>query len=151
MPCRCRQLNREPLARKVFRPLVAKEDIANEQRAIQELCMSSCHRNIVIVFGYGWLGKEYESVFFIDMELCALDLSEYIYGQRSLPRENFFEPIHNGLFVSKNDRPLSKVRNVWAIMKEIGAGLKFIHDHNLVHRDLKPKNSIPSSISIDEY
>jgi len=112
--------------------------------------MSLCHRNIVFIFGNSWLGKEYESLFFIDMELCTMDLNEYIYSERLLPTEPFVNtPIYNPLFPSKDECTLSKVRNVWSIMTEITAGLKFMHDHNLVHRDLKPKNSTPSHIRIE--
>jgi serine/threonine protein kinase len=63
-----------------------------------------------------------------------MNLEDYIYGnspkQESLPR-----------FV-KTASSLVKSSQIWNIMRQITSGIAFIHSHEEVHRDLKPRNSI---------
>jgi len=56
---------------------ISEDDIRNEMRAVAKLCMTqNTHRNIVSVFDYGPLSP---FLYFIDMELCDLNLERWIY------------------------------------------------------------------------
>jgi serine/threonine protein kinase len=113
-------------------PWVSSTDIENEVRAITKLCGHDAHPNIVEVLRLGRLvGSPY---YFIDMELCDMNLENYIYSnspkQESLPH-----------FV-KTAPSSVKASQIWNIMRQIASGVAFIHSHDEVHRDLKPRNSI---------
>lgn len=74
------------------------------------------------------------------MELCALNLHDYIYhtpeySHRASALLN--EPI----FVLDNATAHLKLLNIWTIMNHIAEGLEFIHENHFIHRDLKPLNS----------
>ena len=76
---------------------------------------------------------------FIDMELCDMSLHEYIYADSddAVPASQA-PPLK-----FRRDVPSpSKAIQIWQVMKQIADGVTFIHAHNEVHRDLKPKNSI---------
>ena len=113
-------------------PWVSSNDIENEVRAIKKLCGHDAHPNIVEVLRLGVLvGSPY---YFIDMELCDMNLENYIYNnspkRESLPR-----------FV-KTAPSSVKASQIWNIMRQVASGVAFIHSHEEVHRDLKPRNSI---------
>ena len=108
---------------------MTQKDIDNEKRAINKLCLSS-HPNIVQVFKHGSLA-EITAFYFIDMELCDCNLEEYIHNKRAVPRLlSLKNAINHGL------GPLYVCR----ITQQITDGLKFMHDHNEVHRDFSPQN-----------
>lgn len=73
-------------------------------------------------------------LYFIDMELCDLNLDEYIY--RSVP------PVSSESipYFIRNVPPPLKAQQIWNIMRQIASGVEHIHNLNLVHRDLKPAN-----------
>jgi serine/threonine protein kinase len=120
---------------------VTQADIKNEARVVKELCDSGGHPNIVEILRDGFetlafIGEYY----FIDMELCDMNLHEYIHDERILIED---PQISRGpTFVSKSCSLLERMRNIWAIMIHISQGLKFLHDHGHAHRDLKPSNGI---------
>jgi serine/threonine protein kinase len=87
--------------------------VENEQRAVVKLCQDS-HKNLVAILG---LGKFDSSHYYIDMELCQSDLEQYIQTSNV------------------------EIDRIWGIMRDISDGVAFIHSHNEVHRDLKPRNS----------
>lgn len=98
----------------------------NEIRAIKKLCNGG-HENIVEVFGIGEFPDS--SYVYIDMELCDLNLSDYIQANRKLA------PVH--------DYPLDFIETqIWDIMRQIANGVVFIHNNEEVHRDLKPSNGV---------
>jgi len=73
-------------------------------------------------------------LYFIDMELCEINLAHYIYRIQdsgtpdSLPQ-----------FI--RDAPSSvKATQIWNVMYQITSGLAYIHENKEVHRDLKPEN-----------
>jgi len=97
---------------------VTGEAVVNEQRAVWKLCRES-NKHLVAVLGVGIIDSHY----FIDMELCDRNLEEYIQTSDV------------------------EINGVWGIMRDITDGVAFIHSHKEVHRDLKPRNSTPSSPS----
>lgn len=101
---------------------------------------------------HGWFPDQ--TYYFIDMTLCAFDLHKFIqaaYGKSSVEKltsntyetialtqaiEEIRNPLINGSLGSLN---FSGIINV---MRQITAGIDFIHSHNAIHRDLKPINGI---------
>jgi serine/threonine protein kinase len=74
---------------------------------------------------------------FIDMELCDMNLEEYklaCWATEAKP-----------IWVAQG---INRAKDIWDIMKQICGGLAFIHNHDEIHRDLKPQNSkFPSHIT----
>jgi len=89
-------------------------------------------RNIISVFKHGWLKKS--PYYFIDMELCDLNLEAFIYSEYISDFQMVFNPR------SEPSKDV-QVRNMWMIMLDIVRGLRYIHRHGQVHRDIKPRNS----------
>jgi len=87
---------------------------------------------MVAVWQHGELDSEH---YFLDMEMCDMDLSEYI------SRCSRLTPPDINLDTERktNERFWS---TTWNIMADITNGLAYIHHHGEVHRDLKPQNSI---------
>jgi serine/threonine protein kinase len=122
---------------------VTKEDIENELRAYEDFLKHTNHPNIIKVFNRGWYIVQ-RPFHFIDMELCDLDLHDYIHepGSRSLvDGTNDVNATNDCKFVTADAALLSKAQNIWSIATDIANGLDAIHSHTLVHRDLKPRNS----------
>ena len=89
----------------------------NELRAVEKVCRGM-NPHVLEVYNYGPLiGTPF---YFIDMELCDMNLEEYIYQDNS------------------STMPAT---DIWRIMKDITDGVAFVHGNNEVHRDLKPTNS----------
>lgn len=95
------------------------------------------HNHIVMILAHGSLG-ECSGSYFIDMEYCDLNLDEYLHGKRtSLGLQDYETSIKEGhvsFFIC-------------AILQQIMSGLVFIHTHDKVHRDLKPRNSTMRDIA----
>lgn len=108
--------------------------IRDEIDALTQIVACGAHRNLVEIRGHGWRQiPEYDLGFYIiDMELCGQTLREYIDESRSqvFPQR--------GLDMTE----------VWTIMLHICSGLSFLHDHGLIHCDLKPSNSMSPLPSI---
>ena len=121
-------------ARKTIRAFVgnvSEEDIRNEARAIAKLCITS-HDNIISVLGHDRLSPT-SVIYFIDMELCSINLEEYIQGTKVGVR---------GLIdwnTACNEGQQQFL--LFAIMQQLLSGLAFIHGLDEVHRDLTPQNS----------
>lgn len=115
--------------------------MTNEIKAIEDLLTDNPHPNIISVLSHGSLTHPFNS-YFIDMELCQIDLHDYIYGDRvhvmSLLEDDLSG--ENIVFVCQDSTSLQKFRNTFAIMTHIANGLGHMHSHSLVHRDLKPRN-----------
>jgi serine/threonine protein kinase len=120
-------------ARKLLKPFSAlsENEILNEFRAIKKLCIPPSHENLVAVYRYGKLTESL--YYYIDMEVCDLNLEEYIY------EFDFKNPStsHEGQTLLA-----LHTKSLMQIMRDISRGLTFIHENREVHRDIKPRNSI---------
>jgi serine/threonine protein kinase len=67
--------------------------------------------------------------YFIDMELCDINLHDYIY------RETPFDPSESVPVFMKNAPPQLKAQQIWNVMSQIASGVTYIHSHGEVHRD----------------
>lgn len=124
-------------ARKLIRSFanVKSNRVENEARAIAKLCVHQ-HKNIIHVFVHGKVpGFPY---YFIDMELCDIDLASYL--DDKLKSE---VPAFRGVRSIVSDMRI----DVWEVLNDITEGLIFIHRLKEIHRDLKPRNgtSYPST------
>jgi serine/threonine protein kinase len=96
----------------------------NELRVIRKLCNGS-HKNIIAVYGFGELSQS--SYYFIDMELCSMNLDHYNKSVRATIL------VHDSVSSLRTE-------HIWDISSQIADGLAFIHGHHEIHRDLKPQN-----------
>jgi serine/threonine protein kinase len=106
-------------------------DIENEVRAIDKLCKGSAP-NIVTVFRHGDL--DFLHYIFIDMEICAYSLQEYMYKGNEL--WTLLELPQYG------DPLIVQFAPTWQIMHDISCAVQYIHINGFVHRDVKPSNSM---------
>ena len=86
---------------------------------------------VVEILRHGDLRRNTDS-YFIDMELCYINLAQYIYSVGGA--NNDINGLPDWLTINRNGQ-------VILIIEQILSGLVFIHSHDKVHRDLKPQNS----------
>jgi serine/threonine protein kinase len=103
------------------------EDYRNEVEVMKTLCNKS-HTNMIQYIGDGMIVSGF---YFIDMELCDINLSQYINGTHNVAG------VH-GLPVWNKESP--DVFLIIAIMQQLLSGLAFMHKKDKVHRDLDPRN-----------
>jgi serine/threonine protein kinase len=121
-------------ARKILRPFAGRnndDDIANETRAMEKHCQLG-HENLIEIYDHGTLRTNLP-FYFIDMELCGVNLDEYIQG--------YVTGVHGLLDWSQAIQDGQGDFQIFAIFQQILIGLIFIHDHGEVHRDLTPQNN----------
>ena len=120
----------QQFARKLVHiPGIDTKVIENEVEAILKLCRDGGHLHIVTVMRIG----DIPPFLFIDMELCDLNLADYIYctkDRASVPT-----------YFIKDQSPPMKSCQIWNVMLQIAKGVEFLHVRKMVHRDLKPLNS----------
>jgi serine/threonine protein kinase len=124
-------------ARKILRIFgdITFEDIENEMRAVEKLCMFDTHKNIVSVFKYGNIRAS--NFYYIDMQMCDMNLEywiEHSYAQNEAAKKKALS--FTGEIASL------MTEDIWTIMKDISRGLTFIHERKVIHRDIKPRNGI---------
>jgi len=105
--------------------------IENEVRAITKLCEKGTHPHIITVLKIGELRDT--RFLFIDMELCDLNLAEYIHCTRAVSSVPTY-------FIKDQPPPL-RAQQIWNVMLHIAKGIQYLHNKDMVHRDLKPANS----------
>jgi serine/threonine protein kinase len=74
-----------------------------------------------------------------------MNLEDYIYRTEKI---DFVVDAASRAFVSKDGPERVLYDNLLTIMIQITAGLEFIHEKSQVHRDLKPRNSSPSALTM---
>jgi serine/threonine protein kinase len=118
---------------------ITEDDIEKEAHAIGQICTTG-HRNIVQVLRHDWFKSG--SIYFIDMELCTLNLHDYIYHTREYSCHAFaLSNDSESAFLMEDSPTESKSINIWTIIDHVAQGLEFLHKGHYVHRDLKPPNS----------
>jgi serine/threonine protein kinase len=130
---------RKAFARKLVQISAEDETIEAEIKVIKRICEKGSHPHIVQVLKMGRLHGSRE--YFIDMELCNLNLVEYInckhLRDEALP------------FYNKKVPPPLRSQQIWYVMIHVGRGVKFMHSLGLVHRDLKPANGMDPLLALD--
>src|SRR5271154_1333960 len=107
----------QEFARKIVRPFagITKEDIENEARVVRELQNLEGHPNIISILRDGWEETPF-LYYFLDMELCDMNLNDYIHGQQRDTEDTAGGFLHSPIYVSKDCTLIEKMRNIWAIM-----------------------------------
>lgn len=96
------------------------------------------HRNIVQVLQHDRFKSG--SIYYIDIELCTLNLQDYIYRTEEYSRHTSGFS-NDPTFVVEDSSTHLKLINIWTIINHVAQGLEFIHENHYVHRGLKPLNS----------
>ena len=110
--------------------LVTGEEITREVDVINKL---SKHENLVDILDNGWLAGT-SSMYYIDMELCAYSLAEYI---KDLKHVTVLDSL-----ASKQPTAIKSLKHIMEILRQIANGLRYIHGKELLHGNLKPTNGI---------
>jgi serine/threonine protein kinase len=108
------------------------DDIMKEVRAMEKLCTAG-HENMIQIFEHGVL-RQNLPYYFIDMELCDINLDEYIKGR--------ITGIHGLLDWKDAIRDQQAHFLIFGITQQILLGLIFMHSKDEVHRDLTPQNGL---------
>jgi serine/threonine protein kinase len=102
---------------------------------MRKLC-TGAHKNLIQIYNDGSLKNS--TYYYIDMELCEYDLKACMDPKLRPPSPTQFP---NRL--PSSSEQWFTMTEVWTIMKNIANGLAFLHGHQEVHRDIKPRNSKP--------
>lgn len=104
------------------------------------------HPHIVALLDY----RETSSHFFLVMEYCSLGDLSYFIRKRDKISESL--PLAASLFERYPSPPGGGLHEDLArhFMRQLAAAIEFLHDRNLVHRDIKPQNLLLSPPKLTE-
>ena len=110
------------MVRKLTLPFVRdSKTIRRQRKLLNEVLLARDQSErcqfLVDISDHGQLGRPVW--YYIDMELCTLDLEKFINGAPNFQGE----------------------RNTWKIILQIGKAVDFIHKSGIIIRDLKPSRS----------
>jgi serine/threonine protein kinase len=100
---------------------------------MKRLCGPGAHVNIVQVMDHGQLLTA--PFHFIDMEVCDLNLHDYIHSKTSPEPSESIPAFTRGAGTTS-------CLQIWVVMSHITAGVEYIHRKGHVHRDIKPANGV---------
>jgi serine/threonine protein kinase len=103
--------------------------VQKEVQAIEKLCRPGTHVNIVQVLNHGLLTNY--PYYFIDMELCDVNLHDFIH------RETIPGPSESLPCFTKGE---GSNLQIWTVMSQVASAVEYIHNQGQVHRDIKPGN-----------
>jgi hypothetical protein len=137
-------LRKQVFARKVVHPSPSNKDILNEVKVFAKLSESGkgSSYNLVQIYGHGWLPH---SNYYLDMELCSFNLDTWIRVTKGPDRTlstvsakptSSLKPIHP----SDDSERWELLEESLSIIIQIASGLGQLHNHELIHRDLNPRN-----------
>jgi serine/threonine protein kinase len=115
------------------------DDAAENELRIIDRFRSRRHQHVVAIIGHGQL--EPLNRIYIDMQLCDMNLDNYLYSNTG----------GNLLGITSPAPPQActfpeNMQNACTIISQISEGVGFLHQENLVHRDLKPSNGTSREI-----
>jgi len=111
------------------------EVLQKEVMAIKKLCGPDAHINVVQVLAHGQLPNA--PYYFIDMELCDLNLDDYIHWEPSAKLSKLM------LYIIRETGSVSPLQ-ICVVMSQIAVAVEYIHQKGHIHRDIKPANGAPS-------
>jgi cyclin-dependent kinase len=109
------------------------EQHKSEVESLKKLLKPGRHPNIIRYVKDGILTRN--TIRYIDMEFCDMNLDEYINGRKGPGGPEIY-----GLPQWDKQNPNTFL--IIAIFQQLLSGVDFIHRKNMVHRDLDPKNGI---------
>jgi serine/threonine protein kinase len=121
--------------------------VENEAAVISQVCKPGQSNTVVEVYDHDWLPGFDPSYYYVDMEYCPETLEERIHG--TVKRNTFGGEYHaidspSMAGVVAGAKHEFFYEQAFDILENICSGLQYLHQHGLVHRDIKPRNgSLP--------
>lgn len=107
-----------------------------ELQSIKKLSGGGQHANIISFLRNGKLRNTH--YYFIDMELCDMNLDQYIHRQTT----DSSNPSQLIPYFVTDGPSAVKSNQIWNIMQQIASGVVHLHTLSMAHRDLKPANGM---------
>jgi serine/threonine protein kinase len=123
------------------------QDIYSEMAAVETIRAGRDHKNLIKFIRHGQL----ESFYYFDMEFCDFNLEDYIYDRTELSVIESIRMTFCLLLDSRDWDPQTAQGLPYGvrIFEQITKGLKHLHEMDLTHRDVKPRNSTIFNIVTD--
>lgn len=88
--------------------------------------MKGENTNLIHVLQHGKLPAS--PYYYIDMELCRYNLEDYLESSRRLGPQ------------ARSGLKGLDIKEILDLMEQLASGASYLHDHDIVHGNLKPKN-----------